>query len=75
MAQVGQFRVHMIHHFLEYNVDLGAPFMINARNFAQVFCADMTGEDWRNCNGFFDARISGLGLVFTFTFAVTSSMI
>ena len=28
--------IYMINNFLEYNVDLGAPFMINTRNIAQV---------------------------------------
>ena len=39
------FSIHMINHFLRYNVDPGASFMVNTRNFAQVFCTDFVGNN------------------------------
>jgi hypothetical protein len=64
----------MIDDFLKHNVDLGAPFMINTRNITQIFCTDIASGDLRNRDGFFNAGILSLGIVFTFALAVTSKM-
>ena len=66
--------IYMINNFLEYNVDFGAPFMINTRNIAQVLCTDIAGEDLSNRDGFFNAGILGLVFVLTFALAVTPVM-
>ena len=64
----------MINDFLEYNIDLGAPFMINTRYTAEVLCADIAGKNLGNCDGFFNTSILGLVFVLTFPLTVTPGM-